>query len=560
MNTYPLSIGRNFPQNMPVTAITTLPPEVLIKIFSFLPAYDLAQGVKPVCRLFCDLTRNSNLCTSVNIPNYYEMDTYQAETLLNGCFHVKSIKFRNRMDAIYLMHIVLKRSPNFQSLTIEFDHTEPHNVPLCIRTELQIAPLFNQGQHLKQLTIRDMHWSKKDHLALMQLCSSSKPCLPNLEILNINFIKSEQNAILKGDSLSKILHQCPNLTEVSLTEVEDVDFGILFSGGKLQLLQKIQLYSCSFAAQTSGVTISVTNLSIDLWEGDITNEFMQQTSRNFPNLEKLSIEEQLDGCVEGDIDGSGISTFFTHCKGLQSVTIKAYFEMTNIIVLGGMLESLTHLHIWCYGYSEYKDADFELRDVDIYSLVGDCPNIKILKLSSPKLTHIGMWKIFQSCTNLEELTLHNFSQEDITPGFSLPTLSTLKYLKLKGHELSNSALRMFATGCPALLKLVISTCSKVNIEGIITSFFNNFSHPDLREVKLHGNFGGYSPSLVKQLLRDTLHLDKLTLPKDWFIGPCNEMPELSLVHVDGNAYIYKAEMLTRVDEGGICIHLTKHYY
>jgi len=387
--------------------VLSLPPELLVKIFSHIPTYDLMQKVALVSKYFNQLTKLPGAHIDITLPEY--VNVHKAAKFLENKTLIRQLKIDSKTP---------QRSPqeDNDSDDVSDDESVDEDDEFSLNSDAIVLSVCNHP-HLRALELHGIrsNISFKSSLQLME-----SKCWKNLTILNI-FIDFHSPGYERVEEINDFYHKA------MLEMGSNVGIKKLSLGGAIQ---------------------SFNDFSVN---EVIDNHFEKVIEIHRNTLEELSI--------------FGKCQPFELCHKLKTLEIHSQFVKFEKLPL---LKNLTTLQIQNVGwhYTHYLNyntlpanslPNLKSLVIDITNLFNGatrllknlanaCPNLEKLKFNilSHDFSNELILTIIKTCSKLEEFSCihvdtYDKTEQEIRSISQFPRyLPNLKYLHLDGWNLKDA--------------------------------------------------------------------------------------------------------------------------
>ena len=448
-----------------------LPPEVLIKIFSYLSQVDLLTTVNTVCHYWNEVAFSKSLWKKIDVT--YSTDR-ELDIYLQNIAHYQDFVQNLLIQSCHLMKFfdITKNwnLSNLRNLQIRYD--EPtfnryfyeYTVAFCpgiVSTLLKLSKSSDLRHTLSissNLQLRDFHLycmfarfvRSKEVINLIISGFFSNQC--SLQSLSINC------SVLESETTIKLLSSLKDLTCLDLSDSTGVD-GCVFTA--LPELSKLTALDLS---HTSVNDEDLKNIATK------ASHMKKLTLMNCPRLSDIGIEYIADGC---------------HC--LERFVIHSSDKITGIRLFPSTLESLGK------GCQKLKHLALKdctgLDDSGVIALVQNCHELEYLELHSKNISSPSLHAISHSCSNLFYLEIDGYNFNAASVESLLTKHRFIKYVSIRSCSNINAIdLCKSAETKSGILK-THSHVSKLWIYGQTDTVYTAIEQivtfcPDLRQLAL----------------------------------------------------------------------------
>jgi len=364
--------------------INCLPPEVLTKIFSYLPQLDLLTTINTVCHYWNEVAFSSSLWKTIDIDDsnnqdrlIYLQNIAQYRDFVQNLFIYPDqlIKFFDIRKCRYFSNLRNLQIKNY----LHNEYSFKNIVDLCpgivaiecsILKSVDLSILSNL--QLRNFDIHINNISKGENkIALNKIMYEFIPNQCSLQSLSIRCPVSESETIIK------LLRNLKDLTCLDLSGSKGVD-GCMFTD--LPELSKLT------ALNLSSTTVS--------------DEGLKNIATKASHLKTLT----LNYCTK--LSDIGIGYIADGCHCLKRLEINKSNKSNDVRLFPSTLESLGK------GCQKLKHFSVEnctgVDDSGVIALVQNCHDLEYLNLSSKNISSSSLHAILHFCSNLFYLELRGY--------------------------------------------------------------------------------------------------------------------------------------------------------
>ena len=448
--------------------INDLPPEVLTKIFSYLPQIDLLTTINTVCHYWNKVAFSSSLWKTINITDSTDDDI---DIYLQNIAHYRDFVqnlLLNRVNLIKFLDIRKNRNlSSLRNLQIAHYLYEKEALRICKNIVELYSGIVAIGisiylsadsvgclSVLSNLQFRDFDISiskDRNRIAFDKIICEfiSKQC---------SLQSFRMHCSVENETIIKLLRNLNDLTCLDLFKSITNDGSVFMALPELSKLTALHL--------------SYTN---------VNDEGLKNIATKAPHLKTLTLN---DCTIFSDI---GIGYIADGCHCLEHLVIYNHCLSDNVRIFRSTLETIGK------GCPKLKHLAMGpcpvLDDSGIIALVQNCHDLEYLKLQSENLSTSSLHAISHFCSNLS-------------------------YLRIEGDEFNGASVESLLTEKRFIKYVSISDCSNINAIDLCkpkeTKSRISETHSHVRELIIHGKTDiGYSA--VEQLVTFCPDLRKLVL-------------------------------------------------
>ena len=406
--------------------INNIPPEVLTKIFSYLPQLDLLTTINTVCRSWNEVAFSSSLWKTINIENCKDdmLDIY-----IENIAHYREFVQNLMIDSSYLMKFIAIREnqnlSNLRNLQIkEYPHGEyfydnivdayPGIVAIqcSISRSEDLSILSNLQLRNFEINMRPESDDSSQNDRMYEFIS--KQC--SLQSLSIHCLAIRSEPIIKS------LRNLKDLTCLNLSMTSAVDLCLFTALSELSKLTALDLSDTKVndkclqiiaikASQLKTLTLKGCLTYSDIGIGYIANgcnslerlaisiSQLIQRVPDFPSalkslgngcqkLKYLFMEDQIG------LDNSGVISLVQNCHDLEHlVLISKNISSPSLHAISHFCSNLFHLEIYGYDFNAVSVESLLTKNRSIkYVSIGNCSNIDAIDLCKSNETKSGILK------------------------------------------------------------------------------------------------------------------------------------------------------------------------
>ena len=448
--------------------INSIPPEVLTKIFSYLPQLLLLTTINTVCHYWNEVAFSSSLWKTINIQHcnddLLEDDLFEDDMLdiyLQNIAHYRDFVHNLMIDSSDLMKFIdIRKNQNLSNLrNLQIKNYPPHEdlynnivdvYPGIVAIKCSISKSVDLSI-LSNLQIRDFEINMSTELNTIvlnkRICEFiSKQC--SLQSLSIHCLSLESETIIK------LLRNLTDLTCLDLRGSTGVD-GCVFTA--LPELSKLT--------------------ALDLSYTTVNDECLKNIATKAPQLKTLTLK----GCQTYSDIGIGYIADDCHC--LERLVINYYQDArlfpSTLESLGKGCQKLKYL---------IMEDRIGLDDSGVTSLVQNCHDLEYLVLISKNISSPSLHAISDFCSNLFHLEIYGYDFNAVSVESLLTKNRFIKYVSI-GNCSNIDAIDLCKSNEKSVIlkthshAIELKICGKTRIgysaiEQIVTFF------PDLRSLNL----------------------------------------------------------------------------
>ena len=419
--------------------ILDFPEEVLLKIISYLPTYDILLRVGLVCKRFYNLSKTPTLIEELSFNDNIDTSTLNSfSDVLKSSKNLKKLCIGGFVEGKEnLISVGFKNCPKICQLEIKCDRY--CNIPTdyslsdeCMRT------IADFGKGLQILNLQNTNFSTDVGSALVAQ-------LKNLRHVNLEGC----NVFSTDDDLSALTDNCKNLVSLNIMHCTMIDgnnwIGLEEHYNAFLMKKKATLKS-----------LCVQGGGNDSWGLQFSNDFYKHLSE-CQELEELLIFYEKEHLTSFQTDAisklhklkklelHSLCDFAIDTIDTSDYTKKIYINMFSNRKLSNLRE-LKLIH-----------CEEILKDVVLMNIAIECPDIEVLEID--QINRILPISCFH---NLKKLKLNLFDSRSVKPNdlsyYDLCCIfkdKTLKHLldvslECKDVQLTKSVIKSIVDCCPKL--------------------------------------------------------------------------------------------------------------
>ena len=419
--------------------INDLPPEVLTKIFSYLPQIDLLTTINTVCHYWNKVAFSRSLWKTINIYTYRHIDIY-----LQNIAHYRDFVQNLTTDSVSFMKFFdiekNRNLSNLRNLQIP-DYLCDQRARSVCKNIVELYPGI--------VSIRISIFLSADTVGFFSVLS-------NLQFrdFDINIAKTRNGIALDKIICEFISKQCSLQSFRIGCSVENETI--------LKLLRNLNDLTCLDLSKSAPIDGSV---------------FMP-----LPELSKLTALH-LSYTYVNDEGLKNIATKTPHLKTLKLKDCKLFSDIGIRYIADGC-HCLEHLVI----YNQCLSDNVRIFRSTLETIGKGCPKLKHLAIGScPVLDDSGIIALVQNCHNLEYLKLQ--SENLSTPSLHAISdfCSNLFYLWIEGCEFNGASVESLLTKNRFIKYVYISDINAIDLcKSKEAKSRISETHSHVRELIIHG--------------------------------------------------------------------------
>ena len=419
--------------------INDLPPEVLTKIFSYLPQIDLLTTINTVCHYWNKVAFSRSLWKTINIYTYRHIDIY-----LQNIAHYRDFVQNLTTDSVSFMKFFdiekNRNLSNLRNLQIP-DYLCDQRARSVCKNIVELYPGI--------VSIRISIFLSADTVGFFSVLS-------NLQFrdFDINITKDRNGIALDKIICEFISKQCSLQSFRIGCSVENETI--------LKLLRNLNDLTCLDLSKSAPIDGSVFML--------------------LPELSKLTALH-LSYTYVNDEGLKNIATKAPHLKTLKLKDCKLFSDIGIRYIADGC-HCLEHLVI----YNHCLSDNVRIFRSTLETIGKGCPKLKHLAIGScPVLDDSGIIALVQNCHNLEYLKLQ--SENLSTPSLHAISdfCSNLFYLWIEGCEFNGASVESLLTKNRFIKYVYISDINAIDLcKSKEAKSRISETHSHVRELTIHG--------------------------------------------------------------------------
>ena len=449
--------------------INDIPPEVLTKIFSYLPQLDLLKTINTVCQYWNEVAFSCSLWKTIDVT--YSTDN-ELDIYLQNIDHYREFVQNLLITRAHLITFFdIRKNRNLSNLrNLEMSRDTPVRYVDDCQNIVDLYPgivafklwkmksphIFDCLSLLSKLQLRDFEIylpKGAERMTLDKLVCEFIPKQPSLQRLSIH------SEVMQTENIIKLLGHLKDLTCLHLSSRTGID-GYVFTA--LPELSKL------------------TELYLSL--PSVNDEDLKNIATNASRLKNLT----LIGCKRLSCIGIEYITDGCHCLERLEIysTIDCDFPLfpSTMESFGNGCKKLKYLAM--------RDC-IKLDDSGVIALVQNCHDLEYLHLRNRNMSSRGLQAISDFCSNLFNLSIYGYDFNVESVESLLTKHKFIKYVSIDGCSNINT------------IDLCKSTETK---SGILET------HSHTRNLGIYGQtYIGYSA--VEQIVTFCPDLRELALPQ-----------------------------------------------